>query len=439
MVSAGISSNAISKVSSEVKTSKSTNSNTAETDFTKVLEKQSEVKTSVSNDKKNNNLAKNDNVKEIIQKNFSDSNSKEKKITSNDNEEDNLLENANALYQNIINVIAENIGVEPEKVVDAISDIGIQPEEMLDTSVINDIVTDLTGMENIMDILTDDELSVAIKNIYAEIGELEESFSENFGIDRAELVEILENVDVIQDMGDNANNNVVVNEQKTDYTTEISGDEAGTANVDITETSTNSNEIKNDVKGDNSNSEGYHENSNYESSGNEMISVLDGIREAVVQDIQGEDNGLADRIIKQITDDIKMYANQNTTSLEIQLEPESLGKVSLTVASKSGSVTAQLMVQNEVAKEAIESQISTLKETMNNQGIKIEAIEVTVASREFEENLDKQNNNSEHQEQRNRRHLSDEELAEINGITVSEDKIREEIMKEMGNTVSYSA
>jgi flagellar hook-length control protein FliK len=423
MVSAGISSNAISKVSSEVKTSKSTNSNTAETDFTKVLEKQSEVKTSVSNDKKNNNLAKNDNVKEIIQKNFSDSNSKEKKITSNDNEEDNLLENANALYQNIINVIAENIGVEPEKVVDAISD----------------IVTDLTGMENIMDILTDDELSVAIKNIYAEIGELEESFSENFGIDRAELVEILENVDVIQDMGDNANNNVVVNEQKTDYTTEISGDEAGTANVDITETSTNSNEIKNDVKGDNSNSEGYHENSNYESSGNEMISVLDGIREAVVQDIQGEDNGLADRIIKQITDDIKMYANQNTTSLEIQLEPESLGKVSLTVASKSGSVTAQLMVQNEVAKEAIESQISTLKETMNNQGIKIEAIEVTVASREFEENLDKQNNNSEHQEQRNRRHLSDEELAEINGITVSEDKIREEIMKEMGNTVSYSA
>jgi flagellar hook-length control protein FliK len=170
-----------------------------------------------------------------------------------------------------------------------------------------------------------------------------------------------------------------------------------------------------------------------------MISVLDGIREAVVQDIQGEDNGLADRIIKQITDDIKMYANQNTTSLEIQLEPESLGKVSLTVASKSGSVTAQLMVQNEVAKEAIESQISTLKETMNNQGIKIEAIEVTVASREFEENLDKQNNNSEHQEQRNRRHLSDEELAEINGITVSEDKIREEIMKEMGNTVSYSA
>ena len=43
--------------------------------------------------------------------------------------------------------------------------------------------------------------------------------------------------------------------------------------------------------------------------------------------------------------------------MEIQLNPENLGKINLTVVAKDGMITAQLTAQNEAVKNAIENQI----------------------------------------------------------------------------------
>lgn len=489
MVSAGISNTIINSIDSGKKVSAGEKSKSSGTDFTKVLEKQSDIGNSIkNNDEKGCKVAENDEMKEIIQKHFGNS---EKEIVYSDNEiEENIEEVTEAVssaISGIINLIADNLNLEPEKVIEAIDNLGFDAADMLDTNVINDIVKELTGMESVMDILTDKELSEMIKNIYMEIGEIEELFEKDFGISKEQLTDILQNNDDLTPVTDktddiftsevsgqsaekiisedsNSVKNTVYNEtdkdvsddvmsvNKTDVENEEVEPEYNSSqnndygkenqnmkndNITMSENDNVSNKTES-LKTENTKTEN-HENSTHESSGNNTINFLNEIKETVVEKIAGEDNGLADKIIKQITDDIRMYARQDTTSLEIQLEPETLGKVSLTVASKSGVVTAQLVVQNEVAKEAVESQMATLKESMNNQGIKIEAIEVTLASKEFEENLDKHGDTSEHQEQRNKRNLTNEDLSDFSGINISDEDIKEEIMKEMGNTVSYTA
>ena len=93
---------------------------------------------------------------------------------------------------------------------------------------------------------------------------------------------------------------------------------------------------------------------------------------------------MAREIVDQIVKEIKVNISTEQTSMELVLTPESLGKVNLTVTTKDGILTAHLVTETEVAKEAIESQMNVLKETLQNQGLKVESVEVTVATNHFD-------------------------------------------------------
>lgn len=84
-------------------------------------------------------------------------------------------------------------------------------------------------------------------------------------------------------------------------------------------------------------------------------------------------------IVEQIVTQIKIRVLPETTSMELQLNPASLGRVNLQVSSANGVATATLTVENQMAKEALESQMITLKETFDEQGLKVDAVEVTVS------------------------------------------------------------
>lgn len=91
-------------------------------------------------------------------------------------------------------------------------------------------------------------------------------------------------------------------------------------------------------------------------------------------------------IVEQVVERIKVTLSADTTSMELQLNPENLGKVNVSVVSKNGEMTATFTVENQLAKEALESQMTTLKDNLNEQGIKVDAIEVTVAQNGFSQN-----------------------------------------------------
>lgn len=143
-------------------------------------------------------------------------------------------------------------------------------------------------------------------------------------------------------------------------------------------------------------------------------------------------------IANQIIDRIKITVKPEQTSMELQLNPEHLGKVNLTVQSKNGLLTAQFVVQNEVSKEAIESQLNILKDTLNEQGIKVEAIEVTVAGYNFEQkNQADTNNQMKEQKGQSRKKLTIEESMSIDDGPVEE--ITDDLAGIIGGGIDYSA
>lgn len=94
------------------------------------------------------------------------------------------------------------------------------------------------------------------------------------------------------------------------------------------------------------------------------------------------------QIMDQIMDYMKLQLTGDTTNLEMQLHPASLGTLQVQLVSKGGMVTAHFIAQNAVVKEALESQVIQLREQFEEQGVKVEAIEVTVQTHEFERNLE---------------------------------------------------
>ena len=88
-------------------------------------------------------------------------------------------------------------------------------------------------------------------------------------------------------------------------------------------------------------------------------------------------------IVMRVVDAIKVNLSPDKTSIELSLSPQSLGKISLYITSKDGNLTARIATENEVTKQALESQLEMLKETIAEQGIKVEAIEVSVSGFTF--------------------------------------------------------
>ena len=149
------------------------------------------------------------------------------------------------------------------------------------------------------------------------------------------------------------------------------------------------------------------------------------------------------QIMEQIAEQIKVVVTPDTTSMEMQLNPENLGKIYLHISAEEGVVNAQFVATTEVVKEALEAQMAVLRENLTQAGVKVDAIEVTVASHEFEKNLEQNNRQPEEhiQEEKTtkRRNLSVDSLDELQGVMTEEESLVAQIMKDNGNSVDFTA
>lgn len=141
----------------------------------------------------------------------------------------------------------------------------------------------------------------------------------------------------------------------------------------------------------------------------------------------------------------RIAVSQAETSIEMQLNPENLGKVYLQVVSRQGAITAQLAAQDEAVKQALESQLAVLKDNMNQQGLKVEAVEVTIASHEFERNLEENQKNPSQEQQEaeteraSRRNIRMDSLDELEGLMSEEESLVAKMMSEQGNRMDLTA
>ena len=167
----------------------------------------------------------------------------------------------------------------------------------------------------------------------------------------------------------------------------------------------------------------------------------------VIETVTHYSNADADSIMSQVTQSIRVNYSADTTSMEMQLHPASLGTVNMQIASTNGVVTAHILVENEAVRAALESQLITLQQTFEEQGQKVEAVEVAVANYDLNKgsSSDTDSNSQDRSEARTGRvgtrrrinlgDLDEEELGDLS----EEDQITADMMARSGNSVDYTA
>ncbi|MBE5925839.1 MAG: flagellar hook-length control protein FliK [Lachnospiraceae bacterium] len=341
------------------------------------------------------------------------------------------------LIKNVVEIVSEVMGIDEKEVEEAIKELNLDTEALLSKNGLSELMKQLTGKENVIELLTNSELSDMFKNIVEQVEETVKLFMETNSISKEQLVEMVSEID-LQSVSEEVTEEVVTdNEVKTETAYHLEKESIVTeGNNDAFE---NVSEFKNDTV---QTTEKFNDTS--KENGNDMMqnnqSSAFGLAENIanaVEELNIDMDIEPQQLVRQIVDEIRASVNENVSSIEMQLNPESLGKLNIQLVSRNGEVTANIVAQSENVKEVIESQITMLKDTLLEQGIKIEAVEVTVASKGFEENFENQERGNE--EHKQKKHISQQELDEINGVQNVSDILEEEMMKQSGNSVSIKA
>ncbi|RGG36922.1 flagellar hook-length control protein FliK [Roseburia sp. AF22-2LB] len=409
-------------------------------------------------------------------------NVKENSPTQKVEELQNQLEDTKDAFETgVKEILKDELGVSDEQVEDAMSILGLQWMDLLNPASLSQLVTQLTGTEDACSLLMSEEFTNIMQNTDA----LVQSLSETLGISKDEwvalqnqLAELTADFNETVDMADGGvqeiapQTDATITSQDTTvmaatvqmtHTTEETQnvqpeeeteDAAPVIQVNASEDAQTENNVSENASGEMGEPAAQSQKTK-ESSVNEHAQNMEFQVRAEQQTVAPEEvNKVASRttidvqdIMNQITEFAKVNLSSENSSIEMQLNPENLGKVYLHIAAtKEGNITAELAVSSETVKTALEAQIADLRTSLNQQGIKVDAVEVTIASHEFERNLE-QNAAGEEQQGSQReesgrtagRRLFRGELDELSGLMNEEEALAAQIMKDHGNTMDVTA
>ena len=80
----------------------------------------------------------------------------------------------------------------------------------------------------------------------------------------------------------------------------------------------------------------------------------------------------------KIIDEMRIAFRDDKTTLNIKLEPETLGKLSIKIHSENGVLSASFFVESDKAKQAIENQMQLLVKSLTDRNINVQDINVQV-------------------------------------------------------------
>ena len=143
-------------------------------------------------------------------------------------------------------------------------------------------------------------------------------------------------------------------------------------------------------------------------------------------------------IIRQIVDQISIAKTTGESVIEMQLNPENLGKLYINVTERNSEITARIAVSNETVKNALESQMAALRENLQDANIRVNDVEITIATHEFERNLE-QNAGNENGRQDGQQFTHQSSSNGHNEAASDEAGLAAQIMRDNGNSVDFMA
>jgi flagellar hook-length control protein FliK len=384
-----------------------------------------------------------------------------------------LSEETSKLTSDVVKVISDDLDVDEEAVLDAMETLGLTVLDLTDPKQLAELVGALTGATDDTQML----LNADFAQTLTDVSEIFDTFAKENGITASELSDLANELSELAADGQEAvegagldENNAPAQDtssEEMDAVTDEKPKEQADAGTKVTvedkrtpqeesetvDTAKNAEETaelrsnaKDNTKNDSSSS-GKRESQDFSqhmtASVNEQyeaVADVDGASEVPeYTTIDTQD------IIDQIVEQTKLTFDTDTTTIEMQLNPENLGKIFLNISSKEGAVNAQLYAQNDAVRAALEAQIATLTQNLNQAGVKVDAIEVSVATHEFERNLEQDAKGEEEQGERqeekrsSRRSLRADSLDEISGLMTEEEALVAQIMKDNGNSIDFTA
>lgn len=347
------------------------------------------------------------------------------------------------IVQNLIGQITETFSVSEEELQGVMDELGMTETDLMDPAQLNELLMAVSGAEDSFALLTDEELYGNVKSILDLQKDLTGQAQEELQLTPEKWQDAVTKV---------VTEEPVITVEVEDHATDAA--ERSQSDMELPTVEQEPEEkiqapVQNAQEEKTKDSGNRHESQTAGQQGNLLLqnlkeeNFLSGLQQA--SQTEGAQTTDTQDIMRQIMDYMKVSVKADSSDLEMQLHPQSLGTLHVQVASKNGVVTANFITQNETVKAALESQMVQLKESFAEQGVKVEAIEVTVQTHSFEQNLEQGRGNQSDQEsgagvsrRRTRRINLNTAFAEDEPQT-EEDRIAADIMSANGNTVDFTA
>ena len=313
-----------------------------------------------------------------------------------------------------------------------------------------DFVADVAADGDSLKLITDSNLSEKFSELGDELKKLVATAAQDMDISVEELNKYIQSTDFTDVSNAESADEVVGTIDKTADTDELLSRRQNNPELENNGSAVEEPELGLEDKitvasgEDDASQSGTFQKSDESLSGQFLNTLIENVDNAVQakEDFKGYSVN-SENIVRQLVDAIKVNVNSSFSEMELQLQPENLGKLNLVIASRDGIITAQFMAENDVVKSAIENQIVMLKDNFEQQGLKVEAVEVMVQTHGFEmgKNLEGRGDNSQDDDDRHRtsRILTLEEINAIIGDdeAADEDVLAAEMLRASGGNVDY--
>lgn len=301
--------------------------------------------------------------------NAADAGSNNKAQSVNGADKNELNDKVNEAVQDVKDTIKDELDVSDEDIAKAMEVLGMTATDLLSVVKVTELVGELTGTDAIT-LITDDDMLSRLTSVLDVVNAAQQDIADMSGVNVEDVSDVIATANTEADVNKDVTDNVVSNNQPAAIEESLSDMLAKKITTDGSS------------KQQNNAGEQNHNTETYGSVADNMIqSMSDSFADIITEDTAYVSE--AD-IVNQVIDQIKLTSGKELTSIEVMLNPERLGSVHVTVSAKNGILTAQIAAQNEQVKTALENQMTTLRENFENQGIKVDAVEITVMTHQFE-------------------------------------------------------
>ena len=383
-----------------------------------------------------------------------------------DTGKEEAVEETEKSAEQLVEDIAEEMGVTPEEVEEAMAVLGLTAVELFDVDNLKQLLLQISGSTDELALVTDAGLYDHLQNLVTLVEENLGNLKEELGMSDEELNALLEQIvsesslTGEEDIGPLQNDleapeeslegmkDYTVSVRKNGETVQVKvtvDDASGSKSMTEEVTDTPKEEVQVSSKAQEKNASA---DSGKGENHNAFMHMLDKpaeVSEAPAPVNEGYQSAQTQEIMDQIMEYMKINLKAESQHMEMQLHPASLGTVNVQIAAKDGAITAHFTTQNETVRAVIETQLIQLKNQFEEQGIKVDAVEVTVANHEYgQQQFSQEQADGKHKQGKTAKGMRRINLDELDGEEdlapmEESERIAVEMMQANGSTVDYTA